>query len=142
MCTDVDAGALAASMPVLETDQRALARALIAEVDQRRGAAERGGLGAGAERIDGIDRTEFPVEVRVHVDAAGHDQQSLGVVHFDVRAHREILADGLDLAVDDENVRGVVVDRGHDASVLDQRRSHLLFPFVRCLSMLVLSGEK
>ena len=99
---DVDAGARAPLVPVLEPDQRALARGLIAEVDERGGAAECGRLGAGTEGIDGVTRPELPVEMRVHIDAAGHDQQPVGIVHFDVRARGDVLADGLDAPVDDQ----------------------------------------
>ena len=48
---DVHAGALAALVPVLQPLQRTLPGGLVAEVDERGGAAERGRLGAGAEGV-------------------------------------------------------------------------------------------
>ena len=78
--------------------------ALVGEVDHRGGAAERRRHGAGAEGVDRARGAELPVEMGVHVDRAGHDQEPAGVVHLHALARRQIAPDGRDLAALDEDV--------------------------------------
>ena len=95
----------------------------------RGGAAERRGHGAGAEGVDRARGAELPVQVRVHVDRAGHDQEPAGVVHLQAIARRQIAPDGRDLAAIDQDVALVLALRGDDPPALDQRR-HVRLP--RC----------
>ena len=76
----VDDGlALGPLHPAVERGIEALAEVLDREVDERRGAAVGGGDRAGLEVVGGRRAAERHVEVRVDVDAAGHDELARGV---------------------------------------------------------------
>jgi hypothetical protein len=125
MRAHVHARALAALVPALQPLERALSGGLVAKVDERGGAAERGRLGAGAEGVHGMRRSELPVQMGMHVHATGQHQQASRIVHFDIAARRDVLADSLDAPVDDQDVGGIVVHRRDDPAVADQRLCHL-----------------
>ena len=65
--------------PVVERVPHRLAAVLDGEVDEAGGAAERGGDRAGLEVVGRVGAAERHVEVRVHVDAAGHHVLARGV---------------------------------------------------------------
>ena len=89
------------------------------EVDVRGRPAERRRGLAGLDVVDRGRAAERHVEVRVRVDAAR--QQVLAArVDDPVGLLVERLADERDRLVLDEDVRDVVVGRGHDAAALDQ----------------------
>ena len=71
--------ALGALHPAVERRVEAGAEILNGEVDQRRRAAVRGGDRAGLEVVGRRGAAKGHVEVRVHVDAAGHDELTGGV---------------------------------------------------------------
>ena len=54
-------------------------------------------------------------------DASGKSAQAAGVVYLHVGAHGKVLSDGADAPVVHQDVGRVVVDRGDDAPVSDQR---------------------
>ena len=126
VCPDIDAGVGPAAVPVLEPDERALAAVLVAEIDHRRGAAKRRGLGSCGKCVDGARCAELPIEMRVHIDPARQHQQSRGVMDGNIRTDRQVQADGTDAAVIHQDVRLVVVHRGDDVAILDERRCHFI----------------
>jgi hypothetical protein len=128
MGADVDAAALAAPVPVLEARKRALPVALVREVDHRCGAAERRGLGAGAESVDRARTAELPVQMGVHVDRPRHHHEAARIVDFDAALGRQILPQHPHLAVLDPDVADVVVDRRDDPAALDQGRHVFALP--------------
>jgi hypothetical protein len=90
---------------------------LDSEIDQRGGASEGGGDGAGLEVVSAGGATEGHVEVGVDVDAAGDDEKASGVDHLaDVR-DGELSGDGRDLVAADADVGDVGVRGGDDGAV-------------------------
>ena len=123
---DIDAGVGAAAVPVLEPDERALAAVLVAKVDYGRRAAKGSRLGSCGECVDRARCAELPIEMRVHIDPARQDQEPRGIVDGNIRTDRQVKADGMDAAVIHQDVRLVVVHRGDDTAVPDERRCHLI----------------
>ncbi len=113
-------------VPDRERVAEALAPGLDAEVDVTgRSAKSRRGLPA----LDVVDRHGAPerhVEMRVGIDAARQHEPSTSIdraVGFEL----ERLADPGDPFALDEDVRNVIVRRGHDATALDQDRHECSF---------------
>ena len=121
----VDGGDRSALVPVGEAFERARPLHLGGEVHDGGGAAEGRGLGTGVEGIGRARGPEIPVEVGVHVDAAGHDQQPLGVMRGDILAHGQVGADHAHAPVLHQDVGPVVVHRRHDPPVPNHGRAHL-----------------
>ena len=96
-----------------------LAFVLDGEVDDRRGAAEGRGDGAGLEVVGRGRAAERHVHVGVHVDAAGQDVLALGVDDA-IGRHRQGRADGRDLVAFDEDVADILISRRDDGAVLDE----------------------
>src|SRR5205814_4584127 len=65
--------------PGVERSSQRLAPVLNSEINQGRGAAECGSAGAGLEVVSAGSSAERHVEMRVHVDPAGHNVLALGV---------------------------------------------------------------
>ena len=97
-----------------------LAAVLDREVDDRGRAAERRRARAGLEVVGRRRAAERHVEMRVDVDAAGQHVLA-GRVDHRVGVHVERRADDGDLLVLDEDVAAVLIRRGDDRAVLDQR---------------------
>ena len=122
---DVDTGALRPPTPVLQARPQPLPASLVGEVDHGRGAAEGRCLRPRAEGVDRAGGAEIPIEMGMHVDPPGEDEQALRVVDLRMIGRREISPDHTYAVVFDEDVGGVLIDCGDNPSVLDQRRYHL-----------------
>ena len=71
-------------------------------------------------KVSTVRDAEVPVQMGVHVDAAGDHQKTVGVVDLDLVADLDVAADCVHPAVLDQHVRLVVVDGGDETAVLDQ----------------------
>jgi len=81
-----------------------LAFVLDGEVDERGGAAEGGGDGAGLEIVGAGGAAEGHIEVRVDVDASGDYEHANGVDDARRVFRRELGGDGSDFIADDADV--------------------------------------
>ena len=113
-------GVLRLREPAIETLSQPLAVVLQREVDDRRGAAERGRAGPRLEVVRAEAAAERQLHVRVHVDAAGH-HVAPGRVDHAVRVDGHARADRRDLLVLDHDVGLGGLGRRDDGPPLDQR---------------------
>ena len=72
---------VALGQPGFERLPHGVTHGLQGEVDDRGGAADRRGDGAGAVIVGRHRAAEGHIQMSVHVDAAGHHQQACGVDH-------------------------------------------------------------
>jgi len=114
-----DGFALGFLHPGVEGVAQGLALVLDGEVDERGGAAEGCGGGAGLEVVGTGSAAEGHVEMSVHVDAARKDEEVGGVDDPAGVLGRELCGDGGDLLVGDADVGDVSVARGDDGAVVD-----------------------
>ena len=126
--TDIDGGDRGALVPVGKAFERARALHLGGEVHDGGGAAEGPRLGAGVEGVRRARRPEVPVEVRVHIDAAGQYEQPRRILLGNPLADREIGADHAHPPVLHQDVGLVVVHRGHDPPVPNNGPTHPRLP--------------
>ena len=117
----VDGGfALGFLSPGVEGRAQGLALVLDGEVDERGGAAEGGGDGAGLEIVRAGGAAEGHIDMGVDVDAAGNDHQALSGQRLASGFAREFSGDGRDAAVNDADVGDVGVGGGDDGAALDE----------------------
>ena len=105
--------------PGVEGVTKGLALVLNGEIDQRGGAAERCGNGAGLKVVGAGGPAEGHVEVRVYIDAAGEEQMVGGVDGARCVFRRELRGDGGNFAASDAYVGKGGVGRGDDGGVLN-----------------------
>ena len=111
----VDAGlAVALGQPGFQSLTHGVAHGLKGEVDDRGGSAHGCGDGAGAVIVGGDCAAEGHIKMGVHIDAAGHNQET-GGVDYGVAARRNVggdLPDRLSVTQDVGWVLSVGVDDG------------------------------
>ena len=105
--------------PRIEGLAESLSFVLNSEIDQRGGAAEGRGDGAGLEVVGAGGAAEGHVEVSVHVDAAGNDEKASGVNHLAGVLDGELRGDGGNLVAVDADVGDVGIGGGDNGAVAD-----------------------
>ena len=102
---------------VSSASRHGVAHGLQGEIDDGGGAAYGGGHGAGAVVVGRDGSAEGHIEMGVHVDAAGHDQQALGIddgVAGGINAGAD-LGDGFAV---EQHVGFLLALRGNDGAIL------------------------
>src|SRR5215831_3007139 len=135
---DIDTGAGRASVPILQADQWTLAAGLVAKIDDRRRPPKRRRLRPRAKRVYRARHAKVPVQVSMHINATGQDEETAGVMRLNVLADDKPLANGMNPAILDEQVGLIIVHSRDNASVLDKDCRHRLSPRTGCLSIVLL----
>ena len=137
----IDTGAGRASVPILQADQRTLATGLVAKIDDRRGPPKRRGLRPRAKRVHRARHAKVPVQMGMHINAAGQDEETTGVMRLNVLAADKPLANGMNPAILDEQVGLIIIHSRDNASVLDQDCCHRLPPRIGCRKIVSPVGD-
>src|SRR5262245_46887098 len=105
---------------------------LVAKIDDRRRPPKRRRLRPRAKRVHGARHAKVPVQVGMHINTAGQDEETAGIMRLHVLAGDQPLANGMNPAILDEQVGLIIVHSRDNASVLDQDCCHRLLPRIGC----------
>jgi hypothetical protein len=141
MGAHIDTGTGRASVPVLQADQGTLAAGLVAKIDDRRRPSKRRRLRPRAKRVHGACHAKVPVQVGMHINAAGQDEETAGIMRLHVLADDKPLANGMNPAILDEQVGLIIVHSRDNATVLDQDCCHRLPPRIGCRTIVSPVGD-